>query len=84
MEGCRHCFLVSLHSTPTDYLVNLASIHSAELPRQRATRSLAYRSLMNHLSVNCIGLTTADEERLRFQQPFVPAARKLLNESNLN
>ena len=38
-----------------------------------------YNHLLHHLNV---GSTTVHEERLRFRDPFVNAARKLLNEQS--
>ena len=57
-----------LHPTPTYYLPILARNQPAELRRQRATLSLAYRSLMDpkHLLHQLIvGKTTVHEKRLR-------------------
>ena len=76
MTGC-------LRPTPTDNLPIFAANQPAELRRQGATLSLAYRSVMDlkHLFHQLIvGPTTAHKERLRFRHPFVLASRKLLNE----
>ena len=66
-----------------DYLPILVGIQPAELRRQGATLSLAYRILIDlkHLLHQLmVGPITTHEEKLRSQHPFVSAARKLLNE----
>ena len=55
-----------LRATPTDYLPFLVCIQPAELRRQGATLSLAYRSLMDPkhpLHQLVVGPTTVHEER---------------------
>ena len=66
-----------------DYFPILAGIQPAELRRQEATLSLAYHSVMDpkHLLRQLmVWRTTAHDERLQSYHPFVPVARKLLNE----
>ena len=71
-----------LRPTPTDNLPVLSGIQSAELRRQGATLSLANRSSLNpgHILHGLLTESqTASKERLKSRRPFVPAARKLLN-----
>ena len=55
-----------LRPTPTDYLPILANIQPAELRQQRATFSLAYRSVMksNHLLDQFMVVPTLTQEKL--------------------
>ena len=72
-----------LRPTPTDYLPVLAGIQPAELCRLRATLSLAYRGSLDpgHILYELLaGSTHGYRERLKSRHPFVPAARKLLQD----
>ena len=68
---------------PTDYLPVLAGIQPAELRRLGVTLSLAYRSSLDpdHILHELLaGFPDGYRERLKFRRPFVPAARKLLQD----
>ena len=72
-----------LRPTLTDYLPVLAGIQSAELRRLGATLSLAYRGSLDpgHILYELLaGSTHGYRERLKSRRPFVPAARKLLQD----
>ena len=72
-----------LRPTPTDYLPVLAGIQPAELRRLGATLSLAYRGSLDpgHILYELLaGSTHGYRERLKSRRPFVPAARKLLQD----
>ena len=72
-----------LRPTPTDYLPVLAGIQPAELRRFGATLSLAYRGSLDpgHILYELLaGSTHGYRERLKCRRPFVPAARKLLQD----
>ena len=72
-----------LRPTPTDYLPVLAGIQPAELRRLRVTLSLAYRGSLDpgHILYELLaGFTHGYRERLKSRRPFVPAARKLLQD----
>ena len=72
-----------LRPTPTDYLPVLAGIQPAELRRLGATLSLAYRDSLNpgHILYELLaGSTHGYRGRLKSRRPFVPAARKLLQD----
>ena len=74
-----------LRSTATEYFPFLADIPAAELRRHEATLTLVYRSLMDpkHLLHQLmVEPTIAHEKRLRSCHLFVPAARKLFDESS--
>ena len=72
-----------LHPTPTDYLLVLAGIQPAELCRLGAMLSLAYCGSLDpgHILYELLaGSTHSYRERLKSKRPFVPAARKLLQD----
>ena len=72
-----------LRPTPTDYLPVLAGIQPTELRRLGATLSLAYRGSLDfgHILYELLaGSTHGYRERLKSRRPFVPAARKLLQD----
>ena len=72
-----------LRPTPTDYLPVLAGIQPAELRRLGATLSLAYRGSLDpdHILYELLaGSPNGHRERLKSRRPFVPAARKLLQD----
>ena len=72
-----------LHPTPTDYLPVLAGIQLAELRRLGAMLSLAYRGSLDfdHVLYELLaGSPDGHRERLKSRCPFVPAARKLLQD----
>ena len=72
-----------LRPTPTDYLPVLAGIRQVELRRLGATLSLAYRGSLNpgHILYELLaGPPDGHRERLKSRCPFVPAARKLLQD----
>ena len=72
-----------LRPTPTDYLPVLAGIQPAELRRLGATLSLAYRGSLDpdHILHELLaGSPDGHRERLKSRRPFVPAARKLLQD----
>ena len=72
-----------LRPTPTDYLPVLAGIQPAELRRLGATLSLAYRGSLDpgHILHELLaGSLHCYRERLKSRRPFVPAARKLLQD----
>ena len=72
-----------LRPTPTDYLPVLAGIQPAELRRLGATLSLAYRGSLDpgHILHELLaGSPDGYRERLKSRRPFVPAARKLLQD----
>ena len=72
-----------LRQTPTDYLPVLASIQPAELRRLGATLSLAYCGSLDpgHILYELLaGSTHGYRERLQSRRPFVPAARKFLQD----
>ena len=72
-----------LRPTPTDYLPVLASIQPAELRRLGATLSLAYRGSLDPghiLHELLVGFADGHRERLKSRRPFLPAARKLLQD----
>ena len=72
-----------LCSAPTDHLPILSGIHPAELRRLGATLSLAKRgpwTQTKHFHGQLAGLPDVPRERLKSRRPFVPAARKLLND----
>ena len=72
-----------LHPTPTDYLLVLAGIQLAELCRLGATLSLAYRGSLDpgHILHELLaGSPDGYRERLKSRRPFVPVARKLLQD----
>ena len=72
-----------LRPTPTDYLFILAGMQPAELRRFGATLSLAYRGSLdpNHILYELLaGSPDGHRERLKSRRPFVPAARKLLQD----
>ena len=72
-----------LRPTPTDYLPVLAGIQPAELRRLGATLSVAYRGSLDpgHIFYELLaGSTHGYRERLKSRRPFVPAARKLLQD----
>ena len=71
-----------LRPTPTDHLPVLAGIQPAGLRRLGATLSLANRGIRNPdhiLHGQLVRPPDANEERLISRRPFVPAARKLLD-----
>ena len=72
-----------LRPTPTEYLPVLAGIQPAELRRLGATLSLAYRGSLDsdHILYELLaGSPDGHRERLKSRRPFVPAARKLLQD----
>ena len=72
-----------LRPTPTDYLPVLASIQPVEFRRLGATLSLAYRGSLDlgHILYELLaGSTHGYRERLKSRRPFVPGARKLLQD----
>ena len=72
-----------MRPTPTDYLPVLEVIQPAKLRRLGATLSLAYRGSLgpNHILYELLaGFTHGYRERLKSRRPFVPAARKLLQD----
>ena len=72
-----------LRPTPTDYLPVLAGIQPAELRRLGATFSLAYRGSLDpgHILYELLaGSTHSYRGRQKSRCPFVPAARKLLQD----
>ena len=72
-----------LRPTPTDFLPILSGIQPAELRRLGATLSLANRGTLDPdhiLHGHLAGSPDVRQERLRSRRPFVPAARKLLND----
>ena len=71
-----------LRPTPTDYLPVLAGIQPAELRRSGATLSLAYPGSLDpdHILYELLAGSSDDRERLKSRRPFVPAARKLLQD----
>ena len=74
-----------LRPTPTDYLTVLTGIQQAELRRLGATLSLAYRGSLDpdHILYELLaGSPDGHRERLKSRRPFVPAARKLLQDLN--
>ena len=80
-----HCALSlgCLRPTPTDYLPVLAGIQPAELRRLGATLSLAYRGSLDpgHILYELLAESTHGYRgRLKSRRPFVPAARKLLQD----
>ena len=71
-----------LRPTPTDHLLVLSGIQPAELRRMGATFSLAYRGSLDpdHILYGLLsGSSDTRQVRLRSRRPFVPAARKLLD-----
>ena len=72
-----------LRPTPTDYLPVLAGIQPAELRRLGATLSLAYRGSLDpgHILYKLLaGSPDGYRKKLKSRRPFVPAARKLLQD----
>ena len=72
-----------LRSTPTDHLPILLGIQPAELRLLGATLSLAKRGNLDPdhiLHGQLAGLPDLPQKRLKSRLPFVPAARKLLND----
>ena len=72
-----------LRPTPTDYLPVLAGIQPAELRRLGATLSLAHRGSLDpgHILHELLARSPDGyRERLKSRLPFVPAARKLLQD----
>ena len=72
-----------LRPTPTDYLLVLAGIQPAELRRLGATLSLAYRGSLDpgHIFYELFAESPDGyREKLKSRRPFVPAARKLLQD----
>ena len=72
-----------LRPTPTDYLAVLAGIQPAGLRRLGATLSLAYRGSLDpdHILYELLARSPDGyRERLKSRRPFVPAARKLLQD----
>ena len=72
-----------LRPTPTDYLPILEGIQPAELRRLEATLSLAYRGSLDpdHILYELLARPPdGHRERLKSRRPFVPAARKLLQD----
>ena len=72
-----------LRPTPTDYVPVLAGIQPAELHQLGATHSLAYRGSLNpdHIFYELLaGSPDGLRERLKSRRPFVPAARKSLQD----
>ena len=72
-----------LRPTPTDYLPVLAGIQPAELRRLGATLSLAYRGSLDpdHILHELLaGSPDGHRERLKSRRPFVPTARKSLQD----
>ena len=72
-----------LRPTPTDYLPVLAGIQPAELCRLGAMLSLAFRGSLDpdHILYELLaGSPDGHRERLKSRRPFVPAARKLLQD----
>ena len=72
-----------LRPTPTDYLPVLADIQPAELRQLGATLSLAYRGSLDpgHILYELLaGSKDGYRERLKSRRPFVPVARKLLQD----
>ena len=72
-----------LHPTPTDHLPILLGIQPSELCRLGATLSLSKRGTLDldHISHGQpAGLPDMLQKRLKSRHPFVPAARKLLND----
>ena len=83
LNGALHIVTGCLRPTPTDYLPVLAGIQPAELRRLGATLSLAYRGSLDpgHILYEFLaGSTHGYRERLKSRRPFVPAARKLLQD----
>ena len=74
-----------LRSTPTDNLPILACIQRVGLCRQGATLFLINSGILDpeHLLHDfLVRLLDAQQEKLRSRRPFVPAARKLLNNAS--
>ena len=72
-----------LRQTPADYPLVLAGIQPAELRRLGATLSLACRGSLDpgHILYELLGGSPDGyRERLKSRCPFVPAARKLLQD----
>ena len=72
-----------LRPTLTDHLPILSGIQAAELRRLGATLSLAKRGTLglDHILHGQLdGLPDVFRKRLKSRRPFVPAARKLLND----
>ena len=72
-----------LRPTPTDYLSILVGIQLAELRQLGATLSLAYLGSLDpgHIFYELLAESTHGyRERLKSRRPFVPAARKLLQD----
>ena len=72
-----------LRSTPTDHLPILSGIRSTELCCSGATLSFARCGTLDPdhiLHGQLAGSPDVPQERLKSRRPFVPAARKLLND----
>ena len=72
-----------LRPKPTDHLPILSGIQPAELRRLGVTLSLAKGGTLDPdpiLHGQLAGLPDVPRERLKSRHPFVPAARKLLND----
>ena len=71
-----------LRPTPTDHLSVLSGIQPAKLRRMGVTLSLAYRGFLdpdNILYGFLSGSSDSRQVRLKSRRPFVPDARKLLD-----
>jgi len=75
-----------LHPTPTDNLLILAGILSAELRRKGATLPLARRAMESgHLLHSALTYPSGGNARhLKSRHPFVPAAQQLISSSDNN
>ena len=83
LNDTLHIVTGCLRPTPTDYLPILAGIQLAELCRLGAMLSLVYRGSLDHghiLYELLAGSTHGYRGRLKSRRPFVPAARKLLQD----
>ena len=72
-----------LRPTPTDYLPILSGIQPAVLRRLEATLSIVRCGILDPdfiLHGQLAKLPDLPQERLKSRRPFVPAARKLLND----
>ena len=72
-----------MRPTPTDHLPILSGIQLTELRRLGATLFLARRGTLDPdhiLHCQLAGLPDVPREILKSRRPFVPAARKLLND----
>ena len=74
-----------LRPTPTDHLPILSGIQPTELRRLGVTLSLAKCGLLDPdhiLHGQLAGVPNMPRERLKSRRPFVPTARKLLNDQS--